>query len=255
MPERLQFSDLHLRNMEALYDLGLSTHRIGRLYGCLSGSVHTRLVARGVRMRNRSERIHRKAKPRSNGYLFLGDVAEHRLVAEEAIGRPLRPGEEVHHRNGDKTDNRPENLQVLTLVEHRRLHGRQKLAEAAELESRIVELRSAGLTNREIAEKVGATYHVVCNRTARLIRAGRLAKRGATDRPGTVLDEALVCRLRQAARSGARVVDLAKQHGLNYTAVGHAVRGLTWAHAAEPPVPPLYRRKATAPPIAEEDIE
>jgi len=49
---------------------------------------------------------------------------EHIVVAEKEIGRRLKVNELVHHRNGNKGDNTPFNLQVLTKQKHGELHLR-----------------------------------------------------------------------------------------------------------------------------------
>jgi hypothetical protein len=48
-----------------------------------------------------------------------GYTYEHRYVIARKIGRPLSPEELVHHLNGVKGDNRPENLELVNQTEHR----------------------------------------------------------------------------------------------------------------------------------------
>ena len=56
-----------------------------------------------------------------NGYRFIStpdgrEMLEHRYVMEQHLGRPLRPDEDVHHRDHDRLNNAIENLE---LIEHR----------------------------------------------------------------------------------------------------------------------------------------
>jgi hypothetical protein len=50
-------------------------------------------------------------------------VFEHRFVVEEELNRPLLSYQVVHHINGNKADNRLENLKVMTRANHQKLHN------------------------------------------------------------------------------------------------------------------------------------
>jgi len=72
------------------------------------------------------------------GYLLINidgkQVLEHRHVMEVNIGRKLKPSEDVHHINGNKTDNRIENLHLFkSRSDHMYFHKMKELNQEVEL--------------------------------------------------------------------------------------------------------------------------
>ena len=66
-----------------------------------------------------SEHGYVRALVSSNPHIYK---FEHRLVMESHLGRKLEKHEDTHHINGNKQDNRIENLQLITHGEHSHLH-------------------------------------------------------------------------------------------------------------------------------------
>jgi len=86
----------------------------------------------GSRGRSQSTKRTFQTRVNSSGYAQFKDPSTgqwaltHRRVAEKLVGGRIYPGREVHHIDGNKTNNRPSNLKIVSQAEHRAIHGKKK---------------------------------------------------------------------------------------------------------------------------------
>lgn len=107
------------------------------------------------------------------GYRFLlkpehpfadkkGYMQEHRLVMEQFLGRILDPKEKVHHINGNKLDNRIENLALLFQNEHLKRHIEEGTINPAFWKGKKMSnetKRKMSETHKELWKKFGRRQH------------------------------------------------------------------------------------------------
>ena len=98
----------------------------------------------------------------------------HDVIMEGLLGRPLKENEVVHHLNGEKTDNREENLVVMDRAEHARLHASGAKPTAVTLEKLSQSHKGRPAANRKLTgEQV--------LQIARQLQAGVSARKIAAD--------------------------------------------------------------------------
>lgn len=135
---------------------------------------------------------------------------EHRIVAHDAFG-PIPAGHHVHHINGDRSDNRVENLVVLTPEEHGRAHREVDRARACEL-------YAAGMSQTQVAAALGVHSATL----SRLLRdEGEVVRPAGTYRRVSVDEH----RLRTLYETpGYRVPQIARDLGVGEAVVRRRMR-------------------------------
>jgi len=167
---RLNYRKHHLDNVEIdrLYTEGnLAAGKIGQRFGVSGHTIALRLKDMGIPIRSHSEvtRLSAKRGPDchwwtggrhkdSNGYVTIrmpdhrlanatGTVKEHHLVWEKHHGKQVPKGWVVHHLNGVRDDNRPENLAAMPRIAHtERENGILTKTRIKELEAEIEKLKA-----------------------------------------------------------------------------------------------------------------
>ena len=124
-----------------------------------------------------------------------GYVREHIAVAERVLGKPLRLSAVVHHANGDKADNRPDNLvicedQAYHILLHQRMRAKEACGNPSWLQCSICHRYDApeNLSFSKVTGRSGKpgrnVYHTKCKCDASFIRRhAKALEEGRTLRP------------------------------------------------------------------------
>lgn len=135
-------------------------------------------------------------------------VLVHREVMEQHLGRKLTADEVVHHINKDPSDNRLENLTVMSVAEHASHHARH--AEMATLVCCECGATFQRTVRQERSKASKRTAGPFCGKSCQGSWSGRQWGRGRT--VGTDLASIRACGTRSAYRNGCRCALCRAQH-------------------------------------------
>mgnify|MGYP001616820187 CR=1 FL=1 len=119
--------------------------------------------------------------PAHNGWGF---VSQHRLVAEDTLGRLLAKGEVVHHMDENRSNNAPENLQVMHFADHLRHHSAGRLARnRSALTEEMVVAALDGRSLKNAARLLHVDTQTLRNRFPELVRPRQRTSPTKIDNP------------------------------------------------------------------------
>jgi hypothetical protein len=125
---------IDIAELGMLYTSGMTTVELGKRIGVHAITISRWLHSSNVHIRNKSEAALGELNSgwkngrtvTKTGYVRVRHhntyILEHRLIMETRLGRALVPGEMVHHINGNPSDNRMENLKLVTAKTHGEEH-------------------------------------------------------------------------------------------------------------------------------------
>jgi len=116
-----------------LHESGLTHKQIGIFYKMSENGICSLLRRRGIKSH---KNIFGDRNPNyKGGFLYKEGrkmiringkyIYEYTYIMEQHIGRKLTKGEVIHHINGNVNDNKIDNLQLMTVSEHMKLHAKQ----------------------------------------------------------------------------------------------------------------------------------
>ena len=157
----------------------------------------------------------------------------YRQIAEQKIGRKLQPGEVVHHIDGDRTNNDPENLMVLpSRSAHGRIHMSKFVSNRRSVVAALINGEHAGsCTAQEAAWSMDVS---VCS-IRKWVREGRLTETTEPGQRGLTVSTSSVYDLREKMRSDADAREKTKQETLKNVAAYEALAAARRARDANPP--------------------
>lgn len=131
----------------------------------------------------------------------------HRKVMEDAIGRKLLSSEIVHHKNGNKKDNRLENLEIMSWGEHTRHHSKI-----------YPDTNICSICNKEYPTHPKSRHTVTCSKTCLSLRLEQAAEKRRD------LNMEQILKVRELHKQGLEGTKIAKIFGAGRDTIYNVIR-------------------------------